>query len=452
MPTIDVDVLARADATGAIHPPDPLPDALKQAIAAVARDQGLLEHWMNTTVADQWRFGLPPELEKRIEWRTYGALRVGIVGKRHLICFKLYASADQTGPRNVHVRDLLALSPSAEELAWASEWVRAQDPSRSSMRLSPRWWPMSKKPRFAKIARVLREAASGAAWIQWQALGGQAAAPRPPKAIVDPEALVLASLWLANDEPRLHDFLWGFAELGSRLLSVQRIKRAMTLYPTDAKERLADFAARVDQSGKDPRWRKLTGKTSGGLGRPGKVGPAAARLGAPGSLMVRLRTAFGVDVRTDTLAYLIGQRKTWADIKEISEALLYAKYSVRIACEALTDARLIESHPGRPVKYYADQKRWTALLQLRDAPPWLPWMTVFAFVLRLERWLHEPGLATASPTLAASLSREFMLEHGQLLRRLQIDVPDHRDYPGESYLPVFESAVMMLAQWLGDRV
>lgn len=67
-PTIDVDVLARADDTGAIGPPDPLPGTLRRAIAAVARDRGLLENWMNTTVADQWRFGLPPGLAERIEW------------------------------------------------------------------------------------------------------------------------------------------------------------------------------------------------------------------------------------------------------------------------------------------------------------------------------------------------------------------------------------------------
>jgi hypothetical protein len=128
-PTIDVDVLARADDTGAIRPPDPLPETLRRAIAAVARDRGLLENWMNTTVADQWRFGLPPGLAERIEWRTFDALRVGIVGRRDLICFKLYASSDQTGPDNVHVRDLLALKPNAEDLEWAAAWVRAQDPS-----------------------------------------------------------------------------------------------------------------------------------------------------------------------------------------------------------------------------------------------------------------------------------------------------------------------------------
>ncbi len=128
-PTVDVDVLARCDASGAIHPPDPLPETLHRAIVAVARDLGLLESWMNTAVADQWQFGLPPGLADRIVWRMFGALRVGIVGRRDLICFKLYASADQTGPESVHVRDLVALTPSEEELLWAGEWVRAQDPA-----------------------------------------------------------------------------------------------------------------------------------------------------------------------------------------------------------------------------------------------------------------------------------------------------------------------------------
>lgn len=53
-PTIDVDVLARADDAGALRPPDPLPETLQRAITAVARDQGLLENWVNTAVADQW--------------------------------------------------------------------------------------------------------------------------------------------------------------------------------------------------------------------------------------------------------------------------------------------------------------------------------------------------------------------------------------------------------------
>lgn len=307
------------------------------------------------------------------------------------------------------------------------------------------------KTRFASVARELHEAAAGAVWIQWQALGGQAAAPRAPSAIVDPEALVLFSLWLSDDEPRLRDFLYGFAESGSRMLSVQRLKRAMRSFPADAAQRLTGFAASVAGFGKDPRWRNLAGSGSKAAGRPGKVAPASTRLGEPGSLMLRLRTAFGVDVRTDTLTYLIGRRAAWADVKDIAEALLYAKYSVRGACEALADARLIESGTGRPVKYYADQQRWTGLLDLPATPQWHPWMNVYAFVLRLLSWLPGSGDKATSPSLAASLAREFMLEHGQIVTQLQLVVPDQRDHLGEAYLPAFERTVAALAQWLGQN-
>jgi hypothetical protein len=270
---------------------------------------------------------------------------------------------------------------------------------------------MSEK-RFASIAHELQEAVTNAAWIQWQALGGQAAPPRAPGAIVDPDALVLVSLWLEDDERRLRDFLHGFAELGSRMLSVQRLKRAMGAFPPDA--------------------------------------PPSTRFGEAGSLMLRLRTAFGVDVRTDTLAYLIGRRGAWAGVKEIADALFYAKYSVRGACEALADARLIKSHTDRPVKYYAEPERWTALLDLRDTAPWHPWVAIYAFVLRLLAWLRGPGAEVESSYVASSLAREFMREHGGILTQIQLDAPEGRDYLGESYLEAFEQTVFALVQRLTD--
>jgi hypothetical protein len=127
-PTRDVDVLALV-AEGRIESPDPLPAPLVQAIATVARDHRLPADWMNTAPAGQWRTGLPQGLQSRLEWRGYGALRVGLVAREDLIAFKLYAAADQTGPGSVHVTDLLALHPTRAELESADEWVRSQDPT-----------------------------------------------------------------------------------------------------------------------------------------------------------------------------------------------------------------------------------------------------------------------------------------------------------------------------------
>jgi hypothetical protein len=51
-----------------------------------------------------------------------------VASRRDQICFKLYASVDQ-GPQSKHTADLKKLRPAPEELRWAGEWCRTQDPS-----------------------------------------------------------------------------------------------------------------------------------------------------------------------------------------------------------------------------------------------------------------------------------------------------------------------------------
>lgn len=131
--TTDVDILAFADPgqdkTLRLRPPDePLPVALEQAAATVAEDLGLDPEWLNAVAALQWRTGLPPNLESRVHWTDYGGLQVGLADRYDLIFLKLFAAVDG-GPGDVHVQDLLALSPSDEELDAAAAWVREQDPT-----------------------------------------------------------------------------------------------------------------------------------------------------------------------------------------------------------------------------------------------------------------------------------------------------------------------------------
>jgi hypothetical protein len=54
---------------------------------------------------------------------------VGLVDRYDLIFFKLFATADSTGPQSIHYQDLLALGPTADELDAAAVWVRTQDAS-----------------------------------------------------------------------------------------------------------------------------------------------------------------------------------------------------------------------------------------------------------------------------------------------------------------------------------
>jgi len=127
--TQDIDVIAQATMAGdtwELSDPDPLPEPLLAAVARVARDYGLPDDWLNTTIGAQWNSGLPPGFLEEIEWRRYGALDVGFAGRGGLIALKLFAAVDQ-GPGSVHLQDLLALGPTDSELKQAGDWVSIQD-------------------------------------------------------------------------------------------------------------------------------------------------------------------------------------------------------------------------------------------------------------------------------------------------------------------------------------
>lgn len=131
--TEDVDVIARARESRrggrrALLPPEPLPDALVDAVERVARDYGLRSDWMNTAAGVQWLTGLPEGFDEGLEWRRFGALDVGFAGRGSLISLKLFAAVDQ-GSESVHFQDLVGLEPTDAELDLAADWVSRQDPA-----------------------------------------------------------------------------------------------------------------------------------------------------------------------------------------------------------------------------------------------------------------------------------------------------------------------------------
>ena len=127
--TRDVDVLARVEKAPVgrtFRRPIPLPENLTLAIRRVGRDFGLSSDWMNTQVAEQWASDPPEELFEDVEWRTFGALEIGWLGRPALIALKLHAAADRDRD-SVHYQDLIALAPGSSELENARAFVVQQD-------------------------------------------------------------------------------------------------------------------------------------------------------------------------------------------------------------------------------------------------------------------------------------------------------------------------------------
>jgi hypothetical protein len=125
--TKDLDLLGSWTATG-VEPMRPMPGPLRTAVLDVARAYGLADDWVNLGPESLLDFGLPDGLVNRLERRDYGGLVAWLAGRFDMICFKLYAAADQ-GPRSRHLQDLDELGPDQDELLAAARWSRTQDPS-----------------------------------------------------------------------------------------------------------------------------------------------------------------------------------------------------------------------------------------------------------------------------------------------------------------------------------
>jgi hypothetical protein len=125
--TKDLDLLGSWTTTG-VEPMRPVPEQFQAAVLDVARTYGLANDWINFGPASLLDLGLPAGFLGRLERRDYGGLVTWLAGRFDMICFKLYAAADQ-GPRSRHLQDLEELAPDPDELLTAARWSLTHDPS-----------------------------------------------------------------------------------------------------------------------------------------------------------------------------------------------------------------------------------------------------------------------------------------------------------------------------------
>jgi hypothetical protein len=305
-------------------------------------------------------------------------------------------------------------------------------------------------PRVAKAIAELREAAAQAAWIQWSAIFTVASSRREACSIVDPEALLLASLALRDHEPRLWSAAVVWAQYGARLLSVQRVKNLVSLFPDPVRARLGEFARLAMQDGGDHRWRSVLAKGA----EPGAVA-GRAREGTPrtegeAALMLRLRLGLGVGIKPDVLAYLIGHAGGALPVHLTARATSYYPRAVRRAMEELAAAGFIEPRPTTPVSYRVDNRKWGPLLAFdaKDPPAWRSWAQVYGFVAALDRW--SPDLPSDSFVLASE-ARDLVDIHGRALDPV-IRLPQLDKYRGVAYLEPFLAGLKATVEFLEQVV
>ena len=318
------------------------------------------------------------------------------------------------------------------------------------------------------LASDLRRSALEVAWRQWQALGASAALhsndSRRLQSTIDPEALVLLSLVMIEDEQRLADLVHDWMVLNSDLLSVQRVKNLAKEYSEETqarlKARLEWLAEAVLRSGKDFRWRSLISSDREGQrhgvvirsGKPWAVKSRAVRapLTEPSTLLLRLRLGFGVGVKADVLGFLLGTRDEWIIIREIAEATAYSPVAVRRAVDDLAAARLVLVSEVQPAGYRTERKDWVPLLRLHGPPVWLNWHQRFTFVSAFLAWADSVEKRPLSAYAFGAQGRELLEQHRRAFGHHQLvvwsmhtEVRDWRKFVREAVQSLASSMVKL---------
>ena len=316
-----------------------------------------------------------------------------------------------------------------------------------------------------EINSLCRSAAINACWHQWSALGAlvSSISRRQPAAIIDPEALLVLSAAFRKQERRLEDVIIWWASVGSTLVSVQRLRSILSQFPGDVHHGIAIFAHTAHKSG-DRRWRSFAPLPTVRPHRQLK-GTKQPVLTEPATLLFRLRAGFGVGVKSDLLAFLLGMQGSIATVKRIVEALSYSRMAISTAAQQMAQARLIEETSERPVGYFVHARPWAEVLKLASisesgsrigedsgVPAWRFWPLLFSFLSHVSDWVQPQVSGRMSPYVLSSQARDLYYTHKHAFALNGIPVPEAERYKGEGYLEAFRLTLMAVLKWLHDNL
>jgi uncharacterized protein YegP (UPF0339 family) len=284
----------------------------------------------------------------------------------------------------------------------------------------------------------LRAALLDFAWDEWAQMGVLGAPRRHSVWAQDAEALVLFTLEIARDDPRLFDELLDWLLRNESIVSTRRLR---TLSEDSTDERLVSAAldwVAQHRRGRAPRPRPVDTDSSSpdalfrgaftpardpdpafiahGFLRPKAEPSGKSRepdLRAPINFAFRLRHLLGVSARAEAVRFLLTVDAPRASVAAIAASAGYAKRNVQEALSSLDAAgAAVLVTVGADQRYGIDRTRWSHLLDMdaEDLPVHRDWPALFSLLRRVLRWLERPDLDDFSDYLRASQARDLLEE------------------------------------------
>lgn len=307
-------------------------------------------------------------------------------------------------------------------------------------------------------------------WDQWGQLGIQAHVARHDEWAMDPEALILLTLEVGREEPRLTDELLDWLVVNERLISVQRLRNLSTgeedralveaaigwLAGRRRRPRLQAKGANEPRPRREPFYRRLgylvadpdPAFLAQGFVKP-PVEPrfhsGSPDLYSPPAFAFRLRALLGFGARAEAMRVVLTVDAPWMNVQAITASTAYTKRNVQEALSQLRGAGVLDSSTlGNEQRFQAPHERWARFLGLDRFPAHRDWPHLFSAWRRLLRWSAEAESAQLSPYLVSSAARTLVEEIGGDLRFAGVHF-DASGPPGEEYWqPISEELLRLL--------
>lgn len=293
-------------------------------------------------------------------------------------------------------------------------------------------------------------------WEEWAQMGVLAASARPRRWAQDPEALLLLTLEIARNDPRLFDEVLDWLVHNEPLVSTRRLRR-LCEDPQDRRlsGAVMEWATRqvrpnstgrgggIDYDEPEPLFRRADGAALPTL-RPdplfleyGLIRPPAEPSGksldpdlrASINFAFRLRHLLGVGTRAEAVRYLLTADIESATVADVAASSGYAKRNIQEALSSLHAAGAVSvAFAAGEQRFAVERARWAFFLGLdaKELPIHRNWPDLLGALRLILRWLMRPDLERLSDYLRASQAADLLDEIRPRLNRAGLVFPARR--------------------------
>jgi len=275
-----------------------------------------------------------------------------------------------------------------------------------------------------RFRQELREAVLTFVWQQWSCIGVMASGGAERARVIDPEPLLLLTLEVARQDPRMFDEVVDWLIVNGKWINVGRLSALFDEDQICSRQVLGAVAAILTQHDKTPKWRNLANKFKPEVGKeaeslfekngkplflrgsePDKVFqsygllrlplqtrglsspvlPSPVPFWTPSNFMFKARALFGVNIRADVFTFLVLQGAS--NPTRIARELGYSQRRVHDALSDMAAADIFKIRTtGKSKEYSVDSENTLRFLGVSENDiSWFDWRALARALITVWR-------------------------------------------------------------------